>query len=219
MGLGLRSKLLALVKNAYIFREEIMKIAKLRESLALRTGLCALGVALFTLAVLFAIATPAKGFNLLGDRYDPNSINPIQYRFFDNCDSSWVNAFKAGEAGWDAVNVPGYFEEHSWSFDPEIEVRSTFEWANWIGLRDGDDVNGDDLWDGNEVRIWFNTRWNLLTANQKMLVAEHELGHAYGLAHEDDICTLMNTWADQMFACGVNGPGADEIAGVQAIYP
>jgi hypothetical protein len=195
-----------------------MRFKRIRESLALRVGLCALIGALLTLAVLFTAAPPAEAYEYLWSRYDPNSIDPIQYRFFDNCDSSWITAFKDGEAAWDSVDVPGYFQEHSWSFDPEIEVRSGDFGSDFIGATSCVDDNQDGYWDGNENRIWFNTDYNWLTAFEKKVVAEHELGHAYGLAHEDDICTLMCTYAEDVFSCATGTPGSDEIDGVNWIY-
>ncbi|MEQ9642628.1 MAG: matrixin family metalloprotease [Alphaproteobacteria bacterium] len=44
--------------------------------------------------------------------------------------------------------------------------------------------------------------------------ALHEIGHALGLAHEDDVPAIMNTFADP----AIQALTADDIAGIQSIY-
>ena len=56
-----------------------------------------------------------------GCEYDNDSISPISYRFF-SVGSLYETAFTSGQARWDAQSVPGYFSEHSSSWDPEINV-------------------------------------------------------------------------------------------------
>lgn len=194
-----------------------MKLARLSESLAFRTVICALGVALLTLAVLFTVATPANAWVLSGYHYDLDSIDPIQYRFF-SVGSSYVTAFHDGEAAWDATSAPGYFGEHSWSFDPEIEVYDdAYEWTDWART-EATVTPPDPTWDGNEVRIKFNTtQMDSFTAYEKKIVAEHELGHAYGLDENNNQgCVVMKQGADK-FTCG-SMPTDDDVAGVEAIY-
>ena len=56
-----------------------------------------------------------------------------------------------------------------------------------------------------------------LTAYEKQMVAEHELGHAYGLwENNNQGCVVMRQGRDK-FTCG-SMPTADDIAGVEAIY-
>ncbi|MFA5054684.1 MAG: hypothetical protein WC562_00715 [Dehalococcoidia bacterium] len=196
-----------------------MKFRRIKESISLRAVVAAGVSALLTLTILTSIATPASAYVLSGVRYDPNSINPIEYKFY-SVDLLYILAFRNAEAVWDATSAPGYFSEKSLSLDPEIEVRNADFGTGFWAITEGTDTNRDRLWDGNEVRIYFNSNANemgSLTAYQKMVVAEHELGHAYGHAENNNQgCVLMRQGWDK-FTCGTM-PTADDIAGVDAIY-
>lgn len=192
-----------------------MKLESLRESMVLRVAICALGAALVTLAILFTTIAPAGAFVLWGPHYDTDSIDPISYRFF-SVNSAYETAFKDAEAAWDATTAPGYFQEQSWSWDPEVNVIDEEYpytwWARTVGT-----VDGDGTWSGNEVEIQYNlSTMDDLTAYQKKIVSEHELGHAYGLDHVLDGCHVMRQ-GEFKFTCGAM-PTADDIAGVEAIY-
>ena len=64
----------------------------------------------------------------IGCRYDPDSIDPISYRFL-SVGSDYETAFTDIEEGWDDTSAPGYFEEYSTSFDPEINVADDYSSA------------------------------------------------------------------------------------------
>ncbi len=166
--------------------------------------------------------------------YDPNSINPISYRFF-SVGSEYETAFKDAEKAWDATSAPGYFEEHSTSFDPEINViddrsiESAWAWAwawawacacAWASQNcpNFTEKGTSKLYEGNEVEIEFNlSTTNSMSAHQKKIIAMHELGHAYGLGHVSSGCRLMRL-SDVIFTCGEMSTD-DDVAGVTALYP
>ena len=86
-------------------------------------------------------------------------------------------------------------------------------WAQVIELADCN--NGE--WDGNEVEMQFDTvDMSNLSANEKHIVAEHELGHAYGLAHVYSGCRVMVQGRDK-FSCN-NLPSTDDVNGVNPLY-
>ncbi len=73
---------------------------------------------------------------------------------------------------------------------------------------------------GNEVEYQFNTRvMDSYTSQNKKLVAIHGIGHAYGLDHVSSGCRLMRRKLERFNSCGVAMPSADDVAGVNAIYP
>ena len=189
----------------------------------------AVGSALLTLALLVILTGRSSVFAIPGGpqrsdpyrfqecHYDPDTINPIQYRFF-SVGSAYERAFKQAEAAWDATSAPGYFEEHSTSWDPEINVTDEYRRDGSWAQTTVECIITIGLYYGNEVQIEFNTRiMDGLTAHKKKIIAMHELGHAYGLDELYEGCRLMRQ-SYQIFAC-LTAPTADDVAGVTALYP
>ncbi len=189
----------------------------------------AVGSALLTYMVLTFLIGPGTVhsadpyFTFIGCRYDPDSIDPISYRFF-SVGSAYETAFQDAEEEWDDTSAPGYFQEHSTSPDPEINVTDDYSSGAWgarvvgkCSIRAGDTFGE---WSGNEVELQFNTRvMNNLSATDKELVAMHEIGHAYGLDHVSSGCRLMREELDDYNSCGSSMPTSNDIAGVHQIYP
>ena len=78
--------------------------------------------------------------------------------------------------------------------------------------------NDTGLWKNNEVKMDYNnTEMDKFNTYQRKVIAEHEFGHAYGLAHVYSGCCLMKQ-GDHKFTCGTM-PDADAIEGVEDLYP
>ncbi|MCY4473956.1 MAG: matrixin family metalloprotease [Chloroflexi bacterium] len=165
--------------------------------------------------------SPAYAFH--GCRYDPNSIEPISYRFF-SVGSDYETAFQEAEEEWDDTTAPGYFSEQPSSLDPEINVTDDAlmdQWAAVVLIECVIPVGSTfGNYRGNEVELRFNTsEMDDLSVSDKILVAIHEIGHAYGLWHVSTGCRLMRQNLNVYNSCGSTMPTADDIAGVAAIYP
>ena len=76
----------------------------------------------------------------------------------------------------------------------------------WLGSLAGDvHLDDDETWVVNPPTL----PWQIHLTTSVM----HEMGHALGLDHSNDPSSLM--WAEY---AGVRGLGADDIAGIQALY-
>lgn len=146
---------------------------------------------------------------------DLAQISPITYRFY-SVGSAYENATDDAASDWNSKAADGYFQENSIGWDPEMNVTDgnyvDDRWARNTGVCDP-----DGTYDGDETTTSFNTRtMGSLTANQKHIVAEHELGHAYGLGHVESGCHVMRT-GDHKFTCG-SVPSSDDVTGVNSLY-
>ena len=180
------------------------------------------GVVVFTvtLTILLMVSAPVSADTCPahGCKYDDGSIDPISYKFFI-VTSEIETAVRDGAADWNSTAAPGYFAEQWWSLDPEIHVSDGEYAGTWWATTIFTD-EGDGTYDGNEVEIKFDFGdMEDLTEYQKKLVAEHELGHAYGLdEHNVDHAHVM-IQGEAKFAYSDNElPSAGDVAGVEAIY-
>ena len=165
-------------------------------------------------AVSIGYAPPAGAWATHGCRYDPASISPISYRYFA-VTQPYRTAFGTAQSDWDATTAPGWFDEQSTSLDPEVNVVDDHLSATWWAQASWS-CTGGGLYGGNEVQIQFNERTMAgLSAFERHVVAEHEIGHAYGLDHVDN-CAVMKQ-GDAKFTCGAM-PAADDVNGVHHVY-
>jgi len=132
------------------------------------------------------------------------------------------------EAAIDAWNdkgsaVPGAIKPSSSTAGAHIffyRISSSFSyWAATEG-----DCNSNGNWKSGDVSIQLNDATMTALANgQRRRVIEHEIGHAYGLAHMPSGCSATHAvmvQGESKWNCGWTGvsPWADDVNGVAAIY-
>lgn len=160
---------------------------------------------------VLAHTAPAHGYH-----YDPATIDPIEYMYFF-VGTEYQTALDAAASAWNATSAPGYFQRTNLSLDPEIHVSDSDYDEDWCACCIFV-TSGNGIYDGNEVEIRFDTE-NMagLTADQKKIVAEHELGHAYGLDELTADHAHVMLQPPQLWWYS-NYPASGDIAGVEAIY-
>ncbi|MFD5426574.1 matrixin family metalloprotease [Streptomyces sp. NPDC127084] len=80
--------------------------------------------------------------------------------------------------------------------------------------------SGTGFWQETNT-AWINRKYaDSYPAAKRKSIFVHEIGHALGLAHEDDLgCAIMNEGSYTRYdECGLHVPAADDIAGANALY-
>lgn len=187
-----------------------------RRSILFRTAFAAAGAVALTLFLTLVVSPSADAYAFKGCQYKPDSIDPIEYKY-QSVTSAYETAFGAGQSAWDGTNSPGYFAEDSTSLDPEIDVTDgTYTGTFWAQTSYSCESTG--YYSGNENTVRFDTDdMSGLSANEKKIVAEHELGHTYGLDDTQDTGCRVMRQGYYKFTCGTM-PASDDIAGVNDLY-
>lgn len=190
---------------------------QVRMLVVLVAAMATLAVAVPTVAHAYAFHGCRWG-NTFGQPFTDNTA--ITYRF-NSVGSNYVDAFNQAQYAWDTKPVPGYFTPTTSS--PHIEVFDDQYSQSWYALTTWVCNNGTYLI---LIDVEFNKRlMSSLSANKKALVAMHELGHTYGLAHVSNGCAnqqigpaVMKPDATTGNPCGGSPPYADDVNGVNARY-
>lgn len=177
---------------------------------------------------------PAAAWVAFGCRFagaDPT----ITYKYVKM--GAYGRTFRNAAREWNQRKVPGRFIRTRAATANMLVARvdSDLQWLGWVADRNWIDNSCAgppmDGWLNNRMAIFLNRKvmnnpgtYPRLTSGQRKLVMMHELGHAYGLAHPQQIgCqytpSVMQT-ANHKWDCGWRGraPWPDDVAGVNAIY-
>ena len=202
-----------------------------------------------TLAVLSLAASPVQAWNYdkcSGDNrvWDGDTIGfrPSSVSFPSG--SAWRTSLEAAKNGWN-LYAPGSKFDFSFSYNSatsyssgddvnSIMISSSYDWGQYtmgVALTRYKACVWP-FWGGKikEVDVLFNPAytWTNTTnpgptyfANNSTMVGIHELGHAMGLKHEDDVMAVMNTYYPGSGPIGESNdvhPHADDVGGARSGY-
>ena len=165
----------------------------------------------------FAAPLPATAWEPNGCKY--GGTNPTISYWLKSVGTDWTTAVQVGQAAWDAESVPGYFTQ-VYGTPRNIEITDANYAFGAPGQHYGLCQGG--VWMQNLSFIELDTSYLAgYTAYKEKVVAIHELGHAYGLAHETYTnCTIPSVMVYSLaFICApFTPPWLDDVNGVNAIY-
>lgn len=192
------------------------------------------GVGLLVGALLLGTGAlaPVAAYELIGCQFESSTI---KYHVYDN--DAPVTALHAAAGDWNSAQNAVVLAQVSDPANRDMRLRN-YNMGNigysgiTYGLNDFPDqppCDGDGYWVDKKVVAAVNNYYNSGSPSRRQGVAVHELGHAIGLAHENDSYACpgggqefiaIMYFSDARFtgSCAVFTPTADDKNGAQALY-
>jgi hypothetical protein len=172
-----------------------------------------------TVAVL-AIPTPAQANHAWGNYHWARTSNPFTLKLDNNVTSAWTSYLNLASSDWTASSVlnttvvSGYFGSKT-SCTPitgHVEVCNAAYGSNgWLGIASISITSGNHISSG-YVKV-NDTYFNQATYNTvpyRRLVMCQEVGHTFGLGHQDENQTNPNLGTCMDYTRDPDGPPSNE---------
>lgn len=155
---------------------------------------------------------------------NPNNTTAWQRQKIDDVFYNWNTSYKTGIITPMNINhtnnkdssIIDWSYTTNWWDSSTTRVGETTFW-NWGTKLQPDQSNWSSALIQYGGRLWHEGH-PAITNNVKILTFAHEIGHAVGLAHNDNLMhTIMYPTMDEMDQA-YHGPYADDLYGVNALY-